>query len=372
MNSYPKKYFSNLDATRFLSCLTVFLHHTILTGNGTGDSTLYRFYDTNLSLDFIMGLDYYVVLSGFLISWVILEEYKHTSKFNLGFYYVRRILRTWPLYFLLIILGYAFIVLARYYLSATVHDLPPLQYLLSFTLNFYIVKHGMAFLFFIAFLWSICVEEQLYALWGVILKWGKKYFSPICMLLVIASLIYRITHVHEGSDLFFNTMNWVANFAIGGLMANFCINGGKLFEKLKTTPKSVIASIYLLFILNVVFYKYIYSSDIMVASERLIITLFFSFMIFEQSFCNSHLFELGKSRVMSYLGKIAYGLFCFHGPITLLFEKITARTGWSNNNFTVFFINPVLIFAVTLLISAISYKYFEKPIMRLRYKLKTT
>jgi peptidoglycan/LPS O-acetylase OafA/YrhL len=94
-SSYPKMYFKNLDATRFLSCLTVFLHHTIITGStGTSSSSLYRFYDTNLSLDFIMGLDYYVVLSGFLISWVILEEYKSTTRFNIGYYYLRRILRT--------------------------------------------------------------------------------------------------------------------------------------------------------------------------------------------------------------------------------------------------------------------------------------
>jgi len=104
--------------------------------------------------------------------------------------------------------------------------------------------------------------------------------------------------------------------------------------------------------------------------ERLMITLFFAFMIFEQSFCNKHLFELGKSKTMSYMGKIAYGLFCFHGPVTLLFEKVTERTGWMNNNITVFIINPLIIFAVTLGISAISYKYLEKPIMALRYKLK--
>lgn len=372
LSSYPKKYFGNLDATRFLSCLTVFLHHTIITGNkGTSTSALYRFYDTNLSPDFIIGLDYYVVLSGFLISWVILEEYQLTLGFKLGFYYLRRILRTWPLYLLLILLGYILIMTARHFSGTNVHDLPPASWLLSFTLNFYIIKHGMEFLFFIAFLWSICVEEQLYALWGILLKWGKRFFEPICVLLVIASLLFRITHVHDGYNLFFNTINWIANFAIGGLMASFCIKGGKLFEKIKRTPKPVIALIYFLFIINVAFYKYIYSTDIMVALERIIITLFFSFLIFEQSFCNNHLFQLGKSKVMSYLGKIAYGLFCFHGPITLLFGKVAEHINWPNSDLTVFLINPLIIFAVTAAVSAASYKYFEKPIMSLRHKYQT-
>ena len=108
----------------------------------------------------------------------------------------------------------------------------------------------------------------------------------------------------------------------------------------------------------------------MVALERIIITLFFSFLIFEQSFCNNHLFQFGKSKVMSYLGKIAYGLFCYHGPVTLLFEKIIAHVNWPNSAITVFFFNPLIIFAVTALISSVSYEYLEKPVMRLRYKLK--
>lgn len=367
--SYPKRYFRNLDSTRFLSCLTVFLHHTILNGSkGAAESSLYRFYDSHLSLDFIIGLDYYVVLSGFLISWVILEEYRETSQFKLGYYYLRRILRTWPLYFLLIILGYLLILTAKYFFNIRVHDLPPVSYLITFTLNFYIVSHSMAFLFFIAFLWSICVEEQLYALWGMILKWGKKFFTPACIVLIAASIVFRITQVNAGVNLFFNTMNWVANFAIGGLLAKFCIGGGKIVERLKNTPKYVILLIYLLFILNIVFYKYIYSNNIMIALERIIITLFFSFFIFEQSFCNRHLFELGNSRIMSYLGKIAYGLFIYHGPVTLLFEKITEHCSWSDSDFTIFLLNPLIIFIATALISAFSYKYFEKPVMALRYR----
>jgi len=369
VNSYSKKYFSNLDATRFLSCLTVFLHHTILKSNDGSSGSLYKYYDTNLSREFVIGLDYYVVLSGFLISWVILEEYKFTSKFNLGNYYVRRILRTWPLYFLLIVLGYGLIWFARQK-GLMVHDMPPVQYLLTFTLNFYILKYGMAFLFFIAFLWSICVEEQFYALWGILLKWGRKYFSLLCVLLIAVSLVFRIMNRDVPGGLFFNSLNWASNFAIGGLMAEFCMKGGKWFEKLKQTPKVAIAAVYALFILNVIFYPKIYASPAMEVPERLIIALFFAFMIFEQGFCNKHLFELGKSKAMSYLGKIAYGLFCFHGPVTLLFEKVTERTGWMNNNITVFIINPLIIFAVTLGISAISYKYLEKPIMALRYKLK--
>lgn len=363
-------YFKNLDATRFFSCITVFLHHTIISSDAANSPTLYRFYDANLSVSFVIGLDYYVVLSGFLISWVILEEYKYTSRFNILHYYLRRILRTWPLYFLLVALGYVIIWYARSIMGLTVHDMPPLKWTLSFLLNFFIVKHGMAFLFFIAFLWSICVEEQFYAVWGILLKWGKRFFPLACVILIVTPLLFRALSLHTQSNLFFNSLNWTGNFATGGLMAYFCINGGTLFEKFKKIPKTVIAVVYVLFILNAIFYKYIYASDIMTIFERMCISLFFSFIIFEQSFCENRLFEFGKYNFLSYLGKIAYGLFIFHGPVTLLFEKVTTHFNWPNTDLTLFFINPVLIFVITLGIAAMSYKYFEKPIMSLRYKFR--
>jgi len=116
----------------------------------------------------------------------------------------------------------------------------------------------MAFLFFIAFLWSICVEEQFYALWGILLKWGRKYFSLLCVLLIAVSLVFRMMNRDVPGGLFFNSLNWASNFAIGGLMAEFCMKGGKWFEKLKQTPKVAIACVYALFILNVIFYPEIY------------------------------------------------------------------------------------------------------------------
>lgn len=371
MNSYSKKYFSNLDATRFISCLTVFLHHTIISQSDAANSpALYRFYDANLSVSFVVGLDYYIVLSGFLLSWVILEEYKFTNRFNIIYYYIRRILRTWPLYVVLILIGYGMVWYARHIMGISVHAMPPLKWMATFTLNFFIVKHGMAFIFFVAFLWSICVEEQLYALWGILLRWGKKFFPVVCMFLVAISLVFRTIHIHEQLNLFFNSVNWLGNFAMGGLMAWFCMRSGTLFEKMKKMPKTIIALVYIAFALNLAFYKYIYASDVMTILERLCITLFFCFIIFEQSFCENHLFELGKYKFLNYLGKIAYGLFIFHGPVTLLLEKISQHFHWPNNTLTVFIINPVLIFVITLGVSAISFKYFEKPIMSLRYKLK--
>jgi len=369
VNTYTKKYFGNLDALRFLAFITVFLEHMIITNNGAiKGSSFYQFYDQHFRLG-VIGWDFYTVLSGFLITWIILEEYKSTSKFSLIYFWVKRCLRIWPLYFLMIIIGLLLVAMSRYS-GNTVHSIPPLSWLLTFTLNFYIVNHGQAFLFFLVFFWSISVEEQLYALWGIVSKWAKQLLPAVCVVLIIASLAFRIYALHSPTNLYFNSLSWCGNFAIGALLAHFCIKGSSSFERLKRLPKSVILIIYILFIVNVLFYKQIYASDVMTVIERLSASCFFSFIIFEQAFCDNHLFTLGNLTRLNYLGKISYGLFCYHGLVILLFEQFLIHFGWLNNSLSVFIITPVITFAVTVLVSAISYNYFEKPIMRLRYKIK--
>lgn len=371
MNAYPKKYFKNLDSPRFLAFLVVFLEHIIFTQDRTiRESSLFKFYDNHLTIG-VAGWDFYTVLSGFLISWIILEEYSFTSKFSLAYFCLKRCLRIWPLYFFMIVAAFVLVWASRDILGNTVNNIPPLSWLLTFTLNFYIVKHGDGFLYMLVFFWSISVEEQCYAAWGILLKWRKKAFVPFCVLLIIVSLIFRIFALHNSSNLHFNSLSWVGNFAAGGLLADFCMNGSAIIERLKRMPVWVITSVYILFIFNLAFYKQIYASDIMTVFERLSATLFFSFLIFEQTFCEKHLFQLGKIPFMNYLGRISYGLFCYHGLVILIYEQSTKNISWINSPLAVFLINPVIIFAFTIGLSALSYKYFEKPIMLLRRKYQT-
>jgi peptidoglycan/LPS O-acetylase OafA/YrhL len=370
VNNYLKKYFGNLDAIRFLAFVLVFFEHMVLTSKSEiKNSSVYTFYQTHFNLASV-GVGYFIVLSGFLITWIILEEYRHTSAFNLPYFWLRRCLRIWPLYFLMIVLGNILIVVARHFYNNPVHDMPPIAYLLTFTSNFYMSNHGTEFLFFIAFLWSIGMEEQFYTLWGIVLKFGKRFFTAICILFILISLVFRVIYIHDNSNLYFNSLNWIGNFAMGSLLANFAMKGGAIFEKFKKLPKAVIASIYLLFILNLIFYTSIYSSVFMTILERFIGSIFFVFFLFEQAFCENRLFTLGNMPKLSYLGKISYGLFCYHGLVILLFTRLIDHFGWLNNTYSVFLINPLITFALTVLISAISYEYFEKPIMRLRYKIK--
>ncbi len=138
----------------------------------------------------ILGLEYFFVLSSFLISFIILEEKEQTNGFNISNFLIRRTLRVWPLYFLILGIGFLLSVFAMY-LNVELSPLPEWPYLLFFLVNFYIISHGSEFLFFIAFLWSISVEEQFYIIWSFFMKFIHKYFVLFCFALVIVSLVFR-------------------------------------------------------------------------------------------------------------------------------------------------------------------------------------
>src|SRR5579863_1213575 len=106
-------YFKNLDAPRFLAFLVVFIEHIIFTQDtAIRNSSLFKFYDNHFAIG-VIGWDFYTVLSGFLISWIILEEYQFTSKFSLAYFWLKRCLRIWPLYFLMILIALALVWTSR-------------------------------------------------------------------------------------------------------------------------------------------------------------------------------------------------------------------------------------------------------------------
>src|SRR5581483_12414074 len=118
-------YFRNLDAPRFLAFVTVLFEHMLFTTNSSiQNSSFYKFYDEHFRIG-VIGWDFYTVLSGFLITWIILEEYKLTEKFSLAYFWVKRCLRIWPLYFLMIIIGFMLVAISRY-TGHNVHDMPPI------------------------------------------------------------------------------------------------------------------------------------------------------------------------------------------------------------------------------------------------------
>jgi peptidoglycan/LPS O-acetylase OafA/YrhL len=357
-----KVYFENLDATRFLGFFHVFLAHCFFTSNAKiKASEAFGFVTMNIRAGFL-GLDYFFVLSAFLLTWLALDERTRTGNFHPGLFLVRRGLRLWPLYLFLVLITYLVAALQPDLFS----QLPPIWIFLLFYSNIWISLHGQDFLFFLVFFWSIAAEEQFYLFWAFVLKFLSKHLRSVLFLMVLTSLVFRYMSLDYEPGLFFNTLSYLGNFAFGGWAALLAYNNPMFIDKIKQLPQYIIALVYFSLIVLLVFYFHWFMHPVLVVFEKLIFSAFFVFIILEQSYAQNSLFKLGRFKRISYLGQLSLGLYCYHGIVITFYHKIAISSGWAETNLQVFLINPLIILAITVLLSIISYELVEKRIHALR------
>ncbi len=113
LTPHPNLYFKSIDRYRFIAFFLVFIYHCFIYFKPVFNSIeeQNQFFVLQYFLTFVnesgdLGVNFFFTLSGFLISFLLLKEQENRSKIHLVSFYMRRILRIWPLYFLSIILGF--------------------------------------------------------------------------------------------------------------------------------------------------------------------------------------------------------------------------------------------------------------------------
>lgn len=177
MSNTVKIHFSGLNTLRFFAAYFVVLHHgeTIRAKYG-----LPNFEDFSFFKNGSLAVSFFFVLSGFLITYLLLSEIKKTDNISLPKFYMRRVLRIFPLYYLLVFIGLIII--------------PLFLNLIHFpnTQPYDTATGGVLFLFFLSFvvnalfgshllepLWSIGVEEYFYLIWAPLFKFFKDHILKV-------------------------------------------------------------------------------------------------------------------------------------------------------------------------------------------------
>ena len=94
-------HFKGLNALRFFAALFIIIYHTTGGFHDTMSPT-YKLFFQNL----VIGVDFFFLISGFLIIYLLLVEKQNTGSIHIGKFYLRRVLRIFPLYFLIVGLAY--------------------------------------------------------------------------------------------------------------------------------------------------------------------------------------------------------------------------------------------------------------------------
>ena len=354
-------YRPELDVLRFFAFLMVFFGHVwpqrataIVASLGVPLTIIHGAVDSGSS-----GVFVFFMLSSYLITELLLREKEKTSTIHVKAYYVRRILRIWPLYFL--VLGLAFVI----GLFVPIYRLPGKEIAMMLLLsgNWYFTQHVWG-LGFVSHLWSISVEEQFYLIWPVFLKLGgRRALRTGCVALIVlsfVSLFFLSRRGHPANPaIFANSFAICSFFALGGITALWvhgriprlsfpirvllAISGGLLFLTASTVcrihemaliPAGRLMTGYLLACLGC-------------------LAMFFGFL-------GATVPSWG--RVLIYLGKISYGLYVYHllcAVITGWFEKdVLHHEHWP--------LSFPFTFLLTVLFAGLSYHFLESPFLRLK------
>lgn len=362
-----KIFFPNLDGLRFFSFFSVYLFHIWLllfdryNISGTVSGTV-KFLFQNGEI----GVNFFFVLSGFLITYLLIQEKRLTGKIHVGNFYIRRILRIWPLFYMCILFGLVLYPLLKKVIGGELYEVAhPWSYFV-FLNNFDFLKNGAPAI--ISVLWSVAIEEQFYLFWPLLLSmFPLKNYKYLLYLIIIGSFVFRCFNSNDERVLQFHTLAVIGDMAMGGLLAYYIIFSDFFRQKIISLSKPTIACIYIIALVLFLFRKEIFPGSMMVL-ERIIIAIVFGLIILEQNFSNHSIFKMSSLRLISKYGIYTYGLYCIH-VIAIIFVEIVFKKAGLNmqRSFNIFLLS-VLAFIACVILALISYHYFEKRFLRFKDK----
>jgi peptidoglycan/LPS O-acetylase OafA/YrhL len=365
-DSYKTKYFKELNSLRFIGFIGIFFGHVFFSNSPEIINS--KLYATLFSYGKILGfisIDSFFVLSSFLITWKALEEIKFTSNFQFKNFLIRRSLRIWPLYFLIVFIGFLIEYLKSIYFLEP-EKLPSLWNFVLFILNYNIIENGYNFLFFMVFMWSISVEEQFYVFWAITIKWFNKYLFGISFFIIFLSLVFRIYFINDSLSLNFHTASALGNFGIGALTAILAFKNPNFLNKLQSLNRKTILFFYSIIFIFFIKMPVLLEYDFFIVIQRVLFSIFFSFIILEQTYCDQSIVKVSRIKYFNFFGKISYGLYCYHGIMITTVLQISGFLSESLLNSLILF--PVFILVSTLLISHFSYRLYESKFLNFKSK----
>ncbi len=382
-------YFKNLDGLRFLAAFAVIIGHCqSMLFKGTdklGHEIGIRVYSPFADKLGSFGVDFFFVLSGFLISYLLMKEIEETQTVKVRHFYMRRFLRIWPLYFAVgityILCGTTFSLFFDGWLGypplvqSQGQLLENLMYLSTFSINFQtLLQLGNQFQ--VGHFWSLAVEEQFYLLWAPVFWVFRKWLLPTILLFVAIGLVLNLPP-HDWFPSYHSfqynfTANRFLQFGTGALFAwllhrGFMTPQYPLSKSLSWLLQVSVLLPMLMFLVGNHYYPDAHKEGNEQIANTLISVGIIACAIAQHSVFN---FEFA---LLKYLGKISFGIYVYHIFAVRVVEYILADCSGSpliERNPLFHFLFPFWATLFSIMLSAVSYEFLEKPFLKLKSKFK--
>jgi peptidoglycan/LPS O-acetylase OafA/YrhL len=363
-------YFENLDVLRFFAAMLIVVAHGFEAWKT--DYLVFRMSPAEADVFFTpafkrlelffssfgIGVEIFFFISGFLITYILLKERELCGNISIWKFYVRRALRIWPLYFLLIALG----PFLTYWMNI---GNPNYAANLLFVGNFETIATN-EWQYPFAHYWTIAIEEQFYFLWPVVLAFVPlKRLKLVFIFLIAVSVLSRAAYYLYGDEVWMNlqlnTLCRMDTLVIGSLIALYYWEGNLKFRLPKYTSVILFSILFISFIFepysdwnsltSALFKKYFYLVIIAAACVNWILN--------SQANTNSVVYK-----TFTYLGKISYGIYLIHNVLVIVVIKRILLNNEIDSSVVFFIVYPLSV----ILLSIVSFELIEKPFLRLKDK----
>lgn len=373
MSNFNKKaiYFENLEGWRFFSFLAVFLFHSFHTNYSEIKLNHLYIFLKGLFKNGSLGVNFFFVLSGFLITYLLIQEKKQHATINIKKFYLRRILRIWPLFYFCVFFGFLIFPILKNMLGQVSNETANIYLYLTFLNSFDLFLNGLADCSTLGVLWSVSIEEQYYLVCPLIL-----YLLPISRyklaysMVIAISLVFRSFYLNSPIYLEYHTLSCIGDLAVGGICACWASNETNII-KINNWSKYFIIGIYLLVFILFFTRQHLHLPILLLIFERLIIAILFGLIILEQNFAQNSFFKMKQCKWATNWGKYTYGLYCLQFIGILIAITITNMLKINTKVWQVFLIDFPLSFGITMFLAYFSYHFYEQPFLKLKNRFKS-
>ena len=332
-------WYPQMDGLRFIAVFMVLLEH-------------FAFFIGNKIHAGFFGVDLFFVISGFLITEGLLNDKVSGRTINQSLvkFYLKRFLRIFPIYYLVLFLALIF--------SNSFRDVAIWAF--TYTINYYTTITGKDIPVIFSHLWSLSVEEQFYIFWPFIIL-----FFPL------KKLLYILLFIFLGSVLYFSVYHDLVG--LPGRMYSLCM--GSILAYLKTSyPRKFSTNVRdrFLIILSL-------SIGLFFINAYLGLSLFSFGLVY---LCSNNSYtgffkKILENQRLSYWGRISYGIYLYHLPLAYLLSVKIFDPWWNKIDFASFeilkyhswIIKLPFYSMVSIFLAHVSFTFIEKPILELKKRI---
>jgi peptidoglycan/LPS O-acetylase OafA/YrhL len=360
-----KVFFPNLNGVRALAALMVVVSHVEL------HKVIFhvrRIPNTDLLNFGKAGVTIFFSLSGFLITYLLLEEKRNFTAINFKGFYMRRILRIWPLYYLVVLFGF-FV-----YPGGTGH---------AFWLSVFFLPNLAFCLQMLPAIfdpiWSIGTEEQFYIFHPHFFRIKKLQYilyALLAFIVLLWSAQLIVDHIFQSHPLYaaLHQVMYYSRFdnmMIGAVVAvlyyntkhpEFSFRFQKTFNAIfRKRIQLIILNIFLIYLIAYLLYD-IPHGDVIIAALA-------SLLIVNLCEAKTSIYSL-NNKFLGYIGQISYGIYLLHKFVLFLVlylvSKYLAQGSLVVENIIIY----TSIITLTIALASLSYYGYEKPFLNIKKRFQ--